>query len=116
VKLLFDQNLSRFLVDQLEHVYPGSTHVARIGLGTATDREVWQYAGDHGLTIVSKDSDFSQLAFVHGAPPKVVWLRVGNAPTSTIKAVLLDAAEVIAQFTNDVEDAVLVLPVEGIAR
>jgi hypothetical protein len=34
VKLLFDQNLSRFLVDQLEHVDLGRTHVARSGLGS----------------------------------------------------------------------------------
>ncbi|MGD9794259.1 MAG: DUF5615 family PIN-like protein [Acidimicrobiia bacterium] len=33
-------------------------------------------------SIVSKDSDFRQLAFLYGPPPKVVWLQVANASTT----------------------------------
>ena len=33
---------------------------------------------------MSKDSDFRQLAFLHGPPPKVVWLRIGNVTTVEI--------------------------------
>ena len=39
---------------------------------------IWQYTGDHGLTIVSKDSDFRQLSFTLGLPPRVVWIRRGD--------------------------------------
>jgi hypothetical protein len=31
---------------------------------TATDREVWDHAAEHGYVIASKDSDFRQLAFL----------------------------------------------------
>lgn len=64
MKLLFDQNLSRHLVRHLASEYPASRHVTEMGLDTATDNEIWSYARDHGFMIVSKDSDFRQLAFL----------------------------------------------------
>jgi len=82
VRLLLDQNLSRLLVGQLAQSFPESSHVAALGLETATDREIWTYAGTHDYVIVSKDSDFRQLAFLLGPPPKAVWVRVGNCSTS----------------------------------
>lgn len=66
MKLLFDQNLSRHLVGQLRDVFPESEHVTSLDLDAATDQEIWSYAGEHGHVIVSKDSDFRQLAFLHG--------------------------------------------------
>ena len=58
MKLLLDQNLSRVLVRKLTDEYPESVHVAEIGLDPATDREIWEYAGERDYVIVSKDSDF----------------------------------------------------------
>ncbi len=110
MRLLFDQNLSRHLVGQLCDVFPGSEHVTGQDLDAATDREIWDYAREHGHVIVSKDSDFRQLAFLFGAPPKVVWLRVGNAPTSTILQTILDHVEAIEAFGASEDEALLVLP------
>jgi predicted nuclease of predicted toxin-antitoxin system len=110
VKLLFDQNLSRRLVGELEQQFPDSVHVASVGLDTATDREIWDFAAEHDYVIVSKDSDFRQLAFLHGPPPKVVWLRVGNCSTATIAQHLQSGAEAIATFATSAEEALLVLP------
>ena len=45
---------------------------------------IWERAGQEAYAIVSKDNDFRQLSFVHGAPPKVIWLSVGNAGTEAI--------------------------------
>ena len=110
MRFLFDQNLSRHLVDHLRDAVPGSVHVTSLGLEQATDREVWEYARDHDLIVVSKDSDFRQLAFLHGAPPKVVWLRVGNASTPTIVEVLLDHLDAVDRFQANAESALLILP------
>jgi predicted nuclease of predicted toxin-antitoxin system len=110
VKLLFDQNLSRHLVTRLAHLFPESSHVAALALETASDREVWDYAGSNDFAIVSKDSDFRQLAFLLGPPPKSIWLRVGNESTSAIARLLTDSVRDIEEFAESGESALLVLP------
>ncbi|MGQ0623629.1 MAG: DUF5615 family PIN-like protein [Sporichthyaceae bacterium] len=110
MRLLFDQNLSRTLAALLVTEFPDSTHVSALGLDTATDREIWEYAGEQDLIVVSKDSDFRQLAFLLGPPPKAVWLRLGNCTTAAIAATLRENAERIAAFADAEEEALLVLP------
>ncbi len=58
MKLLFDENLSPKLPRLLADRFPGSNHVRDCGLRGAPDEQIWEYARDHGYTIVSKDSDF----------------------------------------------------------
>lgn len=109
MKLLFDQNLSPRLVGLLEDLFPGSTHVRDAGLASADDDAVWEHAKQHGLAIVSKDADFRQLSFLHGFPPKVVWLRVGNASTSDVHALVRAHSEDFVAFAADPIAALLVL-------
>ena len=91
-------------------MFPESQHVTELDLDTATDQEIWDYAGEHDYLIASKDSDFRQLAFLHGPPPKVVWLRVGNASTATVLQILLDHIQVAEAFGLSEDEALLVLP------
>lgn len=109
MKLLFDQNLSHRLVGALEDLYPGSAHVRALRLDSADDSDVWAYARAHGFAVVSKDSDFHQLAFLHGPPPKAVWLQIGNCTTSEIEGVLRSRHEEVIAFGENVEEAFLVL-------
>jgi len=109
VKLLLDQNLSRRLVARIEGLYPDSIHVAELGLDSASDRMIWEWAGERGYVVVSKDTDFRQLAFLYGPPPKVVWLRVGNVSTSVIEALLLGSVSQVVRFVDADEEALLVL-------
>lgn len=112
MKLLFDRNLSRQLVSLTDPAFPESRHVIDQDLDTATDREIWGHAAAHGYLIVSKDSDFRQLAFLHGPPPKAIWLRVGNVSTGTIREWLLRHRELIEEFEADAEGALLVLSLD----
>jgi predicted nuclease of predicted toxin-antitoxin system len=109
VKLLLDQNPSPRLVQALRSMYPGSAHVRDFGLQSAQDEEIWAIAGERGFTIVSKDPDFHQRSFLHGAPPKVVWLRVGNRTTDQALEVLVRNGERLAEFELEPEAAFLVL-------
>ncbi|MDE0098305.1 MAG: DUF5615 family PIN-like protein [Truepera sp.] len=109
MKLLFDENLSPRLVAGLSDVFPGSVHVRDVGLSRATDAAIWGYARDHGLTIVSKDSDFHQVSFLRGPPPKVVWIRRSNCTTADIGALLRSSRTEILAFGSDVEAAFLAL-------
>lgn len=102
MQLLFDENLSPSLVTLLAAHFPGSVHVHGAGLGSATDEEVWTYARDHGLVVVSKDSDFLELSVLRGAPPKLVWLRVGNCTTAQLADVLrAERAKVTALMIDE---------------
>ncbi len=43
-----------------------------------TDTQIWEYAKDNGLTIVTKDADFSDRLMVSQPPPRVIHVRLGN--------------------------------------
>jgi predicted nuclease of predicted toxin-antitoxin system len=101
MKLLFDQNVSFKLCRQLADLYPGSTQVRLIGLQQADDRSIWEYARTNGYVLVSLDADFAEMAALLGSPPKVIWLRCGNQPTSTVESMIRDRASVIAAFEED---------------
>jgi predicted nuclease of predicted toxin-antitoxin system len=109
MSLLFGEHLSLHLVDSLGATFPGCTHVHAQGLGSGSDREVFEFARTHGLAIVTKDSDFVDLSITHGAPPKIVWLRIGNTSTSVVATLLLRQAETIAAFLTDPQVAILSL-------
>jgi predicted nuclease of predicted toxin-antitoxin system len=107
--LLFDQNLSPRLVDRLADLYSGSVHVSTIGLGTALDRIVWEYARQHDYIIVTKDADFSELSLLLGIPPKVIWIRRGNCSTYDIEILLRENHDAIAALSDDLDIGILTL-------
>ncbi len=88
MKLLFDQNLSPRLVDLLADAYPGSGHAEHLGLGQASDLELWDFAKRQGFAIVSKDEDFNHLSVLRGSPPKFVWILLGNCTTQEVEQLL----------------------------
>ncbi|MEO6995958.1 MAG: DUF5615 family PIN-like protein [Lacunisphaera sp.] len=109
MKLLFDQNLSSNLVQQISDLFPGSKHVKQIGMTRSDDSEIWAYARDHGFVLVSKDSDFQQRSLVLGAPPKVVWLRVGNCPSRLIQELLRNHSVELHAFDEGTTHSLMVL-------
>lgn len=101
MKLLFDHNLSPRLVQSLADIYPESLHVSSVGLDKEADLFVWSYAQANGFDIVSKDSDFNDLAFLHGFPPKIIWLQLGNCSTKDVENSLRSNADRIREFLAD---------------
>lgn len=107
--LLFDQNLSPSLVNLLADIYPGSVHVDRMGLPTAPDREVWDYARQHDYIVVTKDADFSELSLLLGFPPKVIWIRRGNCSTRDIEGLLRGNYNAIAALSDAPNTGIITL-------
>jgi len=101
MKLLFDENLSFRLVAALADIYPDSKHIRDVGLLGAGDLRVWDYAAEHGFLIVSKDTDFYERSLVFGAPPKIIWLRIGNSSVNETIAMLRSQYIVIRHFAED---------------
>ena len=74
MKLLFDQNLSFKLCENLADLFPESSHVRLLGLSEAGDLALWDYAKTNGFAIVSQDADFAEMAVLLRPSPKVIWL------------------------------------------
>jgi predicted nuclease of predicted toxin-antitoxin system len=73
-RYLIDVNLPRYF-----HLWSGDDcqHVYEIN-DEWKDSQIWQYAKDYELTIVTKDADFSELALVSDPPPRVIHIKLGN--------------------------------------
>jgi predicted nuclease of predicted toxin-antitoxin system len=88
MRFLFDEQLSNSLPAMLADVFPGSLHVSDLaGIGVS-DQRIWDSAINHGCLLVTKDEDFHRLSVLRGAPPKVVWLRLGNCMTEAVAQLL----------------------------
>lgn len=109
MKLLFDENLAPSLAPALEALFPDSAHVDALGLGSADDAAVREYARTHGFTIVTKDADFHERATLLGYPPKIVWIRRGNCSTREIERILRDHAEALRELDEDKNAGILSL-------
>lgn len=109
LKLLYDQNLPARFVTSLADLFPGSEHLKRVGLATADDRIVWDYAGNNGFAVISKDSDFHQMSFLYGAPPKAIWLRCGNCPVAQLETIIRQHHVKIKKFMETADEAFLVI-------
>ncbi len=109
MKLLLDENLSDRIIPQILDLYPDSSHVKTHGLIHTDDLLIWSFARERGYTIVSKDADFHQRSLVFGHPPKFVFLRVGNCPTSRITELLRTHYVLLSEFDADAQSSILVL-------
>jgi predicted nuclease of predicted toxin-antitoxin system len=109
VKFLIDHNLSPTLARHLEDRYPGSVHTMELGFDRTADHALWHYAREEGFSILTKDTDFEQLSLLRGAPPKVIWLRIGNCTTGQVLALLDRHHSDIGDFNRDTERSLLAL-------
>jgi predicted nuclease of predicted toxin-antitoxin system len=109
MRLLFDEQLSDALPAVLTDVFPGSLQVRTLpGIGVSDER-VWQLAIEHACLLVSKDEDFHRLSVLRGAPPKVVWLRLGNCRTEAVAELLTRQAAALQLFAEQEEATFLAL-------
>ncbi len=83
-----NHHLSRKLVARVADLFPESSHVVFHGLDQASDIDIWTFARANGYTIVTRDNDFNDLSTLVGAPPKIIWLRIGDSTTARVEQVL----------------------------
>lgn len=109
MKLLFDANLSHRLAGRLADILPGSEHVIPLGLERSDDSDIWEYAKAQGFTIVTQDSDFAERSAAEGAPPKVIWIRIGNSATADIEGLLRAHRVTVLRFLDNSNESCLIL-------
>jgi predicted nuclease of predicted toxin-antitoxin system len=70
-----------------------------IGLRDAEDPDIFEAAKTQEVIMLTKDSDFVDLANRFGAPPQIIWLTCGNTSNARLKeilnATLLEALEIL---------------------
>lgn len=67
----------------------------------ADDNEIWEWAKVKNFYIVTQDADFAEKSRLYGSPPKVIWLRCGNATTSQVESILRCAVEAIQELSSN---------------
>jgi predicted nuclease of predicted toxin-antitoxin system len=101
MKLLLDANLSWRMVSVLKLHFDDCLHVDSIGLTVpAKDAEIWDFALENELIIVSNDEDFIDFINVKGFPPKVVLLKTGNQSKLFITNLLIQRKADILLLSN----------------
>lgn len=76
MKLLLDANLSPQLAGHLRSAGYHVSHVAELGMLTASDEEIFELAARDGWVLVTADSDFSMLLALRATGrPSLVLLR-----------------------------------------
>ena len=78
MRFLIDAQLPPALARWLTSKGQEAQHVADVGLASAPDKEIWNYALAAGAVIVSKDDDFAQRRVLAAEGPAVVWVRLPN--------------------------------------
>ena len=82
-----------------------------VGLRDAEDSEIFEAAKAQEAIIITKDSDFVDLANRFGAPPQIIWLTCGNTSNSRLKEIfnarllealaILRSGEVLVEIRGD---------------
>jgi predicted nuclease of predicted toxin-antitoxin system len=84
--------------------------VDSIGLSVpAKDTEIWEYARNHNMLIITNDEDFLHLSAVKGFPPKVLLIRTGNQSRKYIEQILINTKARIKYFFESSEYGILEL-------
>lgn len=109
MKLLLDENLSDRIIPNIVDLFPDSAHVKHLNLIQNPDGTIWTFAAANDFVIVSKDSDFRHRSVLLGHPPKVIFLRIGNCPTSVVTQLLRANHLLIGEFCDDPSRGIMVL-------
>ncbi len=78
MRFLVDAQLPPALARQLVASGHDATHVSEIGLLTASDREIWRYAAESRVALITKDEDFVTMRALRSEGPAIIWVRLGN--------------------------------------
>ena len=112
MRLLIDACISPRVVPHIATLFDQCAHVFECGGIADDDRMIWEYAKLHGFAILTKDSDFMHMCDVFHAPPKVVWLRVGNAGTHAIADLVVRRFAEFKCFDANPDAALLIVDIE----
>lgn len=101
MKLLIDMSLSPYWVEFLAGNGIDSAHWSAVGSPMAPDREIFDYAANHGWIVFTHDLDFGALLAISGSKgPSVIQVRGQDVLPSVIGHVIVNAIKSAHQHLN----------------
>ena len=99
MKILIDMNLSPGWRRAFEQEGIEALHWSEVGDPRAADREILDWAREHGLVIFTHDLDFGHLlALTHEAGPSVIQVRSEDVMPDAIQSLVLQALRVLEEL------------------
>ena len=84
MKYVIDENLPDYLKAWSSEEF---LHVTKI-IKSVSDKEIWKYALENDLIILTKGSDFQERILYRDPPPKVILFKIGNTSTEYLEEFL----------------------------
>jgi len=98
MKFLLDAHLPPVLARVMTREGYEVVHVFDLDMNAATDPEIWEYAGQNGYVVISKDEDFVRWQGDGRDSPSFVWLRTGNCKNKELIDALLNNLPAVVEF------------------
>ena len=96
-KYLIDVNLPYYF-----GLWNSEEYVHQIDIDASMkDREIWDYAKENELTIITKDSDFSNRIMFKEPPPKVIHIRFGNMSMKEFHKTVKEVWDGVLEMNKD---------------
>ena len=108
LEIWLDNNISPIIAKWLKDELGLETKSAyTLHLEKLKDIEIYQKAKDYGnVIIVSKDTDLNEIVSLHGCPPKLIILKVGNCDNKILFEILRNnlekAIRLLFDFNKDI--------------
>jgi predicted nuclease of predicted toxin-antitoxin system len=97
MRFLLDQDVyaltERFLADEGHDVVTAS----QLGLSRSQDSDLLKSAGEQGRVFVTRDRDYGNLVFVHGAGSGVIYMRMLPSAMNEVHAELKKVLETYSE-------------------
>ncbi|MCF0074518.1 DUF5615 family PIN-like protein [Dyadobacter sp. CY261] len=68
---------------------------------TAKDSDIWFYAKKAEMTIITKDSDFSNRILISSPPPRVIHFRVGNISMKSFHSLVSEVWNEVTELNQN---------------
>lgn len=92
MRFIVDAHLPKSIAEIFADLGHDAVHTSELPTGNATDdRDIILIAADDAI-IVSKDEDFYQSFLIHGKPPQLIFVKVGNMRLKEIKQLFIKVA------------------------
>ena len=102
-----DAQLSPALAPWLTETFEVEAYSAKfLGYRDASDKAIFEAAREVEAVVITKDADFVSMLELHGSPPQVLWLTLGNTTNAHLKIVLKETFQQALTLLESGEDLV----------